>query len=157
MTTVHRLESLPRSPRRAWVLAALLGYPAAYGVLAVLKGTALPSGWVLGVFLLMILGTAVALWVSYTYTRCRVDGRRGVHLDERDRYLIIRAYALSHRVLAVVLLAVIAAVAVYLTSGHTIALDAANFVPLMLWVVLYVPALPVLMLAWIEPELPVDA
>ena len=155
MTTVHRLESMPRSPRRVWVLTGLVGYPAAYGVLAVLKGTALPAGLVLTVFLLTIAATVVALWVSHVYARGRIDGRR-VRLDEWDRHLAVRAYALSHRVLAVVLLAAAAAVEIYLTTGNVITVDAADFLPVLMWVILYVPALPVLMLAWIEPELPAD-
>ncbi len=157
MTLARRLASLPRSPRRRWVLVGLVGYPTAYGALAVLKGTALPSGWVLAVFLVIIAATVVALWVSYGYARGRVDGRRAVRVDERDRHLTIRAFALSHRVLAVVLLAAVAAVEIYLTTGNVITVDAANFLPVMMWVILYVPGLPVLMLAWIEPELPADA
>ena len=90
MTTVHRLESMPRSPRRVWVLTGLVGYSAAYGVLAVLKGTALPAGLVLTVFLLTIAATVVALWVSYVYARGRIDGRR-VRLDEWDRHPAVRA------------------------------------------------------------------
>jgi hypothetical protein len=155
MTTGYRLESMPRSPRRAWVLTGLVGYPAAYGVLAVLKGTALPAGLVLTVFLLIIAATVVALWVSYVYARGRIDGRR-VRLAEWDRHLAVRVYALSNRVLAVVLLAAAAAVEIYLTTGNVITVDAADFLPVLMWVILYVPALPVLMLAWIEPELPAD-
>lgn len=153
MTTVHRLESMPRSPRRVWVLTGLAGYPAAYVVLAVLKGTALPAALVLTTFLVIIAVTVVALWVSYVYARGRMDGR-GVRLDEWDRHLAVRAYARSHRVLAVVLLAAAAAVEIYLTTGNAITVDAADFLPVLMWVILYVPALPVLMLAWIEPELP---
>ena len=48
-----------------------------------------------------------------------------------------------------------AAVEIYLTNGMMI-VDAANFMPVMMRVILYVPALPVLMLAWIEPGLPAD-
>jgi len=59
-------------------------------------------------------------------------------------------------VLAVVLLAAAAAVEIYLTTGNVITVDAADFLPVLMWVILYVPALPVLMLAWIEPELPAD-
>jgi len=154
---VHRLESLPRAPRRAWVLAALVGYPAAYGTLAALKGTTLPAGWVLTVFLMIIAGTVGALWVSYVYARGRLDGRRGVHLDERDRHLTVRSYALAHRVLATALLAAVIVVQLYLTTGQVITVDAATFLPVLMWVVLYVPALTVLMLAWIEPEPPADA
>jgi uncharacterized membrane protein len=106
-------------------------------------------------FLLMIAATVTALGVSYVYARGRFDGR-GVRLDERERHLSMRAYALSHRALALALLAAMAAVDMYLTNGNMMIVDAANFLPMMLWMILYVPALPVLMLAWIEPGLPAD-
>ena len=54
------------------------------------------------------------------------------------------------------MLAAMAAVEIYLTNGNMMIVDAANFMPVMMWVILYVLALPVLMLAWIEPGLPAD-
>jgi hypothetical protein len=155
VTTLHRLTSLHQSRRRAWVVVGLVGYPAAYAVLLALKETAAPPGLALMAFLLTIAATVIAPGVSYVYARGRFDGR-SVRLDEREKHLSMHAYALSHRALAIVLLAAMAAVEIYLTNGNVMIVDAANFLPVMMWVILYVPALPVLMLAWIEPELPED-
>jgi len=74
-------------------------------------------------------------------------------------YLALRqqAYALSHRVLATILIAATAITEIYLTSGYTLRLDANTFWPAVMWVIVYIPALPSLMLAWIETDQPADA
>ena len=154
-TASGRIEYLPRSRRRTLVAAALVGYPAAVAVLAGLKHASLNRWLILAVFLLMLLATLAALAVSYGYARGRIDGRRA-RLDERDLALRQQAYALSHRVLAVILVAVTAATEVYLTSGNTLRLDANTFWPAAMWVIVYLPALPSLMLAWIETDQPAD-
>ena len=46
---------------------------------------------------------------------------------------------------------------IYLTSGNTLQLDANTFWPAAVWVIVYLPALPSLMLAWIETDQPTDA
>ena len=103
-----------------------------------------------------MLPTLATLTVSYRYARGRIDGRRA-RLDERDLALRQQAYALSHRVLAAILIAATAATEIYLTSGNTLQLDANAFWPAAMWVILYIPALPTLMLAWIETDQPADA
>lgn len=166
-TTTSRIEYLPRSRRRTLVAIALAGYPAAVAVLAGLKHASLNRWFVLAVFLLLLLPTLATLTVSYRYARgrmgsdrtCargRMSGRR-VRLDERDLSLRQQAYALSHQVLAVILIAVTAITEIYLTSGNTLRLDATNFWPAAMWVIVYLPALPSLMLAWIETDQPADA
>jgi hypothetical protein len=155
-TAAARIEHLPRSRRRQVVLAGLVGYPLAVGVLVVLKRTDVNRWLILACFLLLVGLTVAALLVGYGYARGRIDGRH-THLDERDLDLRQRAYALSHRVLAVIVIAACAVVEVYLTSGNDIRLDASSFTPVLMWVVVYIPALPALMLAWIEPSAADDA
>ena len=155
-TTSSRIECLPRSRRRLLVALALAGYPLAVAVLAALKHASLNRWLILTVFLLLLLPTLATLAVSYRYARGRVDGRR-TRVDERDLSLRQQAYALSHRVLAVILIAATAVTEVYLTSGNTLRLDANTFWPAAMWVIVYLPALPSLMLAWIETDLPADA
>jgi hypothetical protein len=155
-TTTSRIEYLPRSRRRTLVAIALAGYPVAVAVLAGLKHASLNRWLVLAVFLLLLLPTLATLAVSYRYTRGRAGGRRA-RLDERDLALRQQAYALSHRVLAAILIAATAITEIYLTSGNTLRLDATTFWPATMWVIVYLPALPALMLAWIETDQPADA
>ena len=154
--TVSRIEYLPRSRRRLLVTAALAGYPVAVGGLIALKNIGL-NRWLIGaLFLLVLLLTVATLLAGYRYARGRIDGCNA-RLDERDLALRQQAYALSHRVLAVILIAATAVTTVYVTSGNTLRLDANTFLPAAMWVIVYVPALPSLMLAWIETDQPADA
>jgi hypothetical protein len=155
-TTTSRIEYLPRSRRRMLVAIALAGYPVAVAVLAGLKHASLNRWFVLAVFLLLLLPTLATLAVGYRYARGRMGGRR-VRLDERDLSLRQQAYALSPQVLAALLIAATAITEIYLTSGNTLRLDATNFWPAAMWVIVYLPALPSLMLAWIETDQPADA
>jgi hypothetical protein len=155
-TIASRIEYLPRSRRRLLVAAALTGFPVAIAVLAALKHTGLNRWLILVVFLLLLLPTLATLCVGYRYARGRIEGRCA-RLDERDLALRQQAYALSHRVLAAILIAATAIVEVYLTSGNTLRLDANTFWPAVMWVIVYIPALPALMLAWIETDQPADA
>jgi hypothetical protein len=154
--TVARIEQLPRPRRRLAVLAGLLGYPLSVLALIALKRTDLNRWLILSIFLTLIGLTVAALLVGYGYARGRIDGHR-THVDERDLALRQQAYALSHLVLAAALIAAAAVVEVYLTFGNPITLDANTFLPVALWVIVYVPALPSLMLAWIEPNAVADA
>jgi len=147
---------VPRSRRRLLVAIALAGYPVAVAVLVALKHTSLNRWLILAAFVLVLLPTLVTLLVSYRYARGRIDGRRA-RLDERDLSLRQQAYALSHRVLAAILVAATAVLEIYLTNGNTLRLDANTFWPATMWVILYIPALPSLMLAWIETDQPADA
>ena len=155
-TTTSKIEYLPRSRRRTLVAIALAGYPVAVAVLAALKHTSLNPWLILALYLLLLLPTLATLAVSIRYARGRIDGRCA-RLDERDLALRQQAYALSHRVLAAILVTATAATEIYLTSGNTLQLDANTFWPAAMWVILYIPALPTLMLAWIETDQPTDA
>jgi len=157
MTTVisSRIGYLPRSLRRLLVAAALIGYPVAVAVLVGLKHTSLNRWLIFAAFLVLVLATAVLVTVGYVYARGRIEGRCA-KLDERDLALRQQAYALSHRFLAVILVAAAAALAIYVTSGNTVRLDANSYLPAVMWVVVYIPALPALMLAWIETDQPAD-
>ena len=154
-TTTSKIEYLPRSRRRTLVAIALAGYPVAVAVLAALKHTSLNPWLILALYLLLLLPTLATLAVSIRYARGRIDGRCA-RLDERDLALRQQAYALSHRVLAAILVTATAATEIYLTSGNTLRLDAVNFWPVAMWVIVYLPALPALMLAWIEADRPAD-
>jgi hypothetical protein len=157
MLTARGIEYLPRSRRRLLVAAGLACYPLAVAALAALKHTGLDRWLILAVFVLFLLPALAALQAGYRYARGRIDGR-GVRLDERDLLLRQQAYAASHRVLAATLITATAATEVYLTTGGgTLRFDTGSFLPAMMWVILYVPALPSLMLAWLEADQPADA
>jgi hypothetical protein len=151
-----KVGHLPRSRRRPLVAVALAGYPLAVAVLAALKHTSLNRWLILALFLLVLLPTVATLAVGYCYARGRIEGR-GVRLDERDLALRQQAYALSHHVLAAILIAAAVITEIYLTSGNTLRLDANSVLPATMWVIVYIPALPALMLAWIETDQPADA
>jgi hypothetical protein len=155
-TATGRIEHLPRSRRRQLVAIALIGYPVAAAALVGLKHTSLNRWLILTAFLLLLLPTLATLGVGYRYARGRIDGRRA-RLDERDLALRQQAYTLSHKVLAAILVAVTAVTEIYLTNGNTLRFDANTFWPVTMWVILYIPALPSLMLAWIETDQPADA
>jgi len=156
ITMTSGIEYLPRSRRRTVVAVALAGYPVAAAVLAALKHTSLNRWLILALYLLLLLPTVATLAVSIRYARGRIDGRCA-RLDERDLALRQQAYALSHRVLAAILVTATAATEIYLTSGNTLQLDASTFWPATMWVIVYILALPSLMLAWIETDQPADA
>jgi hypothetical protein len=138
------------------VVVALVGYPLAVAALVGLKHIGLDRWLILAVFLMALLPTVAALLVSYRYARGRIDGRHA-RLDERDLALRQQAYALSHRVLATILILAAAVTVIYLTSGNVLRLDANNVLPATMWVIVYIPALPSMMLAWIETGQPADA
>jgi hypothetical protein len=125
-------------------------------LLAGLKHASLNRWLILVLFAAVLLPSVAALGVGYRYARGRINGRRA-RLDERDLALRQQAYALSHRVLAAILIAATAAAYVYLTSGNTLRFDANSVLPITMWVIVYLPALPSLMLAWIETDQPADA
>ena len=155
-TTTSRIDYLPRSRRRALVVVAQAGYPEAVAALAALKHTSLNRWLILALFLLLLLPTLATLLVGYRYARGRIDGRRA-RLDERDLALRQQAYALSHHVLTAILIAATAITEIYLTSGNNLQFDANSFWLVAMWVIVYLPALPSLMLAWIETDQPADA
>jgi hypothetical protein len=155
-TIISKVEYLPRSRRRLLVAVALAGYPVAVAALAALKHTGLNRWLILALFILLLLPAVATLAIGYRYARGRIDGRRA-RLDERDLALRQQAYALSHRVLTAILIAATAITEIYLTSGNTLRLDANTFWPAAMWVIVYLPALPSLMLAWIETDQPADA
>ena len=74
--------------------------------------------------------------------------RRIIPADARigDRHARRQRLA-GHQVLAALLIAATAITEIYLTSGNTLRLDATNFWPAAMWVIVYLPALPSLMLA----------
>ena len=145
-TTTGKIEYLPRSRRRTLVAVALAGYPVAVAALVALKHTSLNRWLILAVYLLLLLPTLAAVFVSIRYARGRIDGRCA-RLDERDLALRQHAYALSHRVLAAILIAATAITFIYLSSGNTLRFDANTVLPVTMWVIVYIPALPSLMLA----------
>jgi hypothetical protein len=149
-------EGLHRLSRRRIVAVGLLGYPVTVGVLALLKRTDLPRWWILAIFIALMMVTVAALVVAYGCARGRIDGHR-VYLDERDMALREQAFVLGHRVLAFILVATVASIELYLTNGNTMRLDANAVLPVLMWIAIYIPALPSLMLTWIEPNAPVDA
>ena len=155
-TRTARIEYLPRARRRLLVAAGLAGYPIAVALLVALKHTTLNRWLILALFLLALLPAVTALLLAYGYARGRIDGRRA-RLDERDLGLRQQAYAASHRILAATLIIAAAVTEVYLTNGNTLRLGANTLLPALMWVIVYIPALPSLMLAWIETDRPADA
>ena len=77
-TTTGKIEYLPRSRRRTLVAVALAGYPVAVAALVALKHTSLNRWLILTVYLLLLLPTVAAVFVSIRYARGRAGRPTGL-------------------------------------------------------------------------------
>ena len=148
---------MDRSRRRCLVAAGLVGYPLAVAVLAALKQTSLNRWLILAVFLDLVGLSAMAMILIYRLARGRMGAARTVRLDERERALCEQAYVLSHQLLAAILVLAVLGSEGYLAAGNQVRVNGNFFLPVLMWVVVYLPALPSMMLAWIEPTALADA
>jgi hypothetical protein len=150
----HQLQSSPRSLRRIIVVGVMAGYPAfvaawvglpAIGVTG-LAWTVVVAGLGLGV----LLG-ALALYQFQTSLAHMPDAQ----LDERQIAIRDRAYLMSYRILAVIMLLGIFAFSIapdVLDRPLTITFETMQ--PLTWGAILYSLILPSAVIAWQEPDLP---
>ena len=151
-----RLDRLSQRTRRIVAVATLTGLPAMYAWSSFWLGTSV-SNVIWGPVSFVLIGlTAVGAIVLYRFVRDRADlGART--LDERQRQLRDRAWALSYGVLATaVVIAVAIAALLVLGLGREVTLDPNLMTALAICIGTLIPVLPVAVLAWLEPDLPED-
>jgi hypothetical protein len=154
---MSRIDRLSQRRRRFIAVGTLLGLPAMFAWSRFWLGTSAPSVlW--GPISFVLIGiTVVGSLILYRYVRHRAD-MPGAGLDERERQLRDRAWILSYRVLSlVVIVAIVVAGLVVFVMGQSIVIDATLVNALVLCVAVLLPVLPAAALAWIEPDMPVDA
>jgi hypothetical protein len=154
---MSRIDRLSQRSRRFIAVATLLGLPAMFAWSQFWLGTSAPSVlW--GPISFVLIGiTIVGSFILYRYVRHRAD-MPGAGLDERERQLRDRAWILSYKVLSlVVIVAIVVAGLMVFLLGQTIVIDATLVNALVLCVAVLLPVLPAAALAWIEPDVPVDA
>jgi hypothetical protein len=151
------LPTARRRSRRLFVIAACVGYP------LVLLGYAtlvVPDRIQLGVWApiatVLMAVTIVGVVAIYGFTRGRADLGSG-HLDERQAQVRDRAWALSYAIVAVVIaIAFVALMVVRSSSGEDVVLSGDLIGYLATMAAIYLPVLPAAVLAWIEPDAPID-
>lgn len=148
---VTRFAGLSRRDRRLLVLATLVGFPGMYLWAWLMQGTSVsPLLW--GPFAFVLLGlTIVAGTIIWIWTRNRTD-LRNTSLDERERRMRDRVYVLSYQVLGVALGLILTPVAIFAAFGSVLTIDFGLMVPFIVGGSIYYPALPSLVLAWIDPD-----
>jgi hypothetical protein len=154
---MSRIDRLSQRSRRFIAVATLLGLPGMFAWSQFWLGTSAPSVlW--GPISFVLIGiTIVGSFILYRYVRHRAD-MPGAGLDERERQLRDRAWILSYKVLSlVVIVAIVVAGLMVFLLDQTIVIDATLVNALVLCVAVLLPVLPAAALAWIEPDMPVDA
>jgi hypothetical protein len=151
-----RLDRLSQRTRRIVAVATLTGLPAMYAWSSFWLGTSV-SNVIWGPVSFVLIGlTAVGAIVLYRFVRDRAD-LGALTLDERQRQLRDRAWALSYGVLATaVVIAVAIAALLVLGMGRQMTLDPNLMTALAICIGTLIPVLPVAVLAWLEPDLAED-
>jgi hypothetical protein len=160
VSTTHprtgRVDRLSQRTRRIVAVATLTGLPAMYAWSSFWMGTSVPN-IVWGPISFVLIGmTAGGAIVLYRFVRDRADlGART--LDERQRQLRDRAWALSYGLLSTVVVIAVAILAVLVLGlDREVTVDATLMSAVAISVGVLIPVVPVAVLAWLEPDLPVD-
>ena len=152
-----RVDHLSQRTRRIVAVATLSGLPAMYVWSSFWLGTSVPTV-IWGPVSFVLIGlTAVGALVLYRFVRDRANlGART--LDERERQLRDRAWAISYGLLSTVVVVVTTVLAILILGmGREVSLDPNLMSALALCVGVLIPLVPVATLAWIEPDLAEDS
>ena len=156
-TLYRSLPHMQRRTRRLLVLLTAVGYPlvlVGYATVVV-PGRVTLSTWAPIATLLMAF-TIVGVIALYGYVRGRADLGSG-RLDERQAQLRDRAWARSYAIVVLVIAAVLVAVMVIRSSsGQDVVLSGDIIGYAATTAAIYLPILPAAVLAWMEPDVPVD-
>ena len=166
LSLYRRLPSLGRDRRRLAVIAAFAGYPLLQVGYATFVAPGRVSGAIWAPIAVALFGATLGgVFLVYGYARDRmvpawfpffrsvVDDRHP--LDERQRLMHDRALVVSYRILTLAVGLTIGAAA-GIASNEPIVIDFPALLPFIVVFALYVPFLPYAVLAWIEPDPPVD-
>jgi hypothetical protein len=150
----RRLNHAPQWIRRLTVVGAFAGYPLVilgYGRLV--EPGYLPTAVWAPIALVLMATSIVGCFATYGFVGDRMRGRQ--HLDERERAMHDRAIVLSYGIVTTVLVAVLAWIALA-ASGEPVVIEMGALTPWLIAVGVDVPLLPFAVLAWIEPDAPLD-
>jgi uncharacterized sodium:solute symporter family permease YidK len=133
------------------VLETFLGYPllvAGYTLLVVTDRVPLPLWVPVAIALMGLSLVGAALTYGWAHPRTTSAAR----LDERQRAMLDRAYVIGYGVLAVVVSALSGTLAIVTSFDGPIVLTMEGLTPFLIALGLYLPILPLAILAWIEPD-----
>jgi hypothetical protein len=150
----RRLAHAPRWIRRLTVVGAFAGFPlviVGYGRL-VEPGYVPAAVWA-PIALVLMAATVVGCFATYGFAGDRIRGRQD--LDERERAMHDRAIVLSYSIVTTILVAGLAWLALA-ASGEPVVIEMGALTPWLIAVGVDVPLLPFAVLAWIEPDAPLD-
>src|SRR5262245_64999513 len=151
----QRLPFLDQKRRRSPVIAALTGYPLVVLGYAGLVATGVLSTTVWGPIVVVLFAiTIVGIVTLYGYGRGKT-GDAGP-LDERERAMLDRALVLGYGAVTALVVFVVGGFAIYASLVGPITITMNELGPVVLAIALYLPLLPVAVLAWIEPDVPAD-
>ena len=143
---------MSRRSRRIVGAATLLGLPLMFVWSSFWMTTTVPTMLWGPVSFILIGITVVGSFVMYRFIRDRAD-LAGRTLDERQRLLRDQAWIRSYEVLAIVVIAFVTVLGIrVLGFGQAVVLDAAIVSAVVLCLGVLLPVLPVVALAWIEPD-----
>lgn len=155
-TWSDRLRTLPRRVRRAIVLESFVAYPVVVlGYYLLVATGRVPNLIWAPIALILMTGFVLGLFVIYGSARNRANPNDPA-LDERQRDLAVRAWALSYGVVTWVVVAIAAAWVLYVTSVGPMVVGPEFLLPVAIGAGVYLPTLPLSVLAWIEPDAPAD-
>ncbi|HEY4634682.1 MAG TPA: hypothetical protein VIH00_12275 [Candidatus Limnocylindrales bacterium] len=154
--TFDRLRRVPRPVRRLLVAETFVAWPLLLVGYSTLVATGVVPTSLWAPVAIVLMGMAiVGLLTIYAYARDRAQ-LDAAGLDERQRQLATQSWALSYVVLAAVVVLVVGALAVYISFIGPVTLAMEQAAPWLVAIGVYMAVLPSAVLAWIEPEPPLE-
>jgi hypothetical protein len=152
----RRVPTLAQRTRRLLVLETFTAYPVVVlGYYALVATGRLPSALWAPIAIVLMTGFIGGLLVINGYARNRANPNDQT-LDERQHALAVRAWALSYAVLTWFIVLLALAWAVVVTVNGPVTIGPEFLLPVAIGTGVYLPTLPLAMLAWIEPDVPGD-
>ncbi len=154
--TLERLRRVPRPVRRLFVAETFIAYPLLLLGYSLLVETGIvPTGLWAPIAILLMGMAIVGLLTIYAYARDRAQ-LDAAGLDERQRQLATQSWALAYGALATIVVLIVGGLAVYMSFVGPVSIDMAQASPWIIGIAVYLPVLPSAVLAWIEPEPPLE-
>jgi hypothetical protein len=154
-TLYRRLPALSQRARRLAVLGAFGGFPLQQLGYALLVEPGRLSGLIWApASIVLFAATVFGVIAVGGYGQGRFDRRDT--FDERERAMVDRALIASYGVLTTIIVAIGGVIAIYASFVGPVVIEMSAFTPWVIAIGVYVPFLPLAMLAWFEPDAPAD-
>lgn len=158
--SIRQGHELPRAVRRPVSLVAVLGYPAALLAQAQLARLGVDEPVPTAAYAVLVATTVAAILLVFRFQRSRglSEPSTSPH-DERQSLVLLRAVAMSYRIVGIVLLVLLLVAGwIDLTRGPvTIAFDLPMVLRILPSALILLAFLPSAVVAWSEPDLPDEA